>query len=342
MREHHHVMTWRVILPKTNIAMTLCRWRHDGHDGGHRRHPGRARTRRAVIDLHTLRQFLVVARLEHLNRAADELHVAQPSLSRTIARLESELGTPLFDRAGRLRLNDAGKLFRDYVERSLGELDAGRRAVAEAASEGLGTVRLASETFLALARPLAAFRRAHPSIEVELHQMAAGDMARHLRAQDVDLCVATQPIPAEGLQAVQLLDEAVWLATPLDHPLAARTSVGVDDLADQPFITTRQGHWQRRLLDHLFAARGRTPKIVCEGDEPAAIQALIVAGLGVGLAPAIARRAPSSSTVAWVAVDSPDSRRTLTLLWGTGNHLSTAARLMRSTITGWDWIAGEP
>src|ERR687895_2442076 len=109
-----------------------------------------------MMELNWLKQFLVVARLEHLSRAAEELHVAQPSLSRTIARLESELGAPLFERSGRLRLNDAGKLFRDHVERSLGELEAGRRAVDEATSGELGTVRLASETFLTLTGPLAA------------------------------------------------------------------------------------------------------------------------------------------------------------------------------------------
>ena len=294
------------------------------------------------MDLNTLTQFLAVAQLEHLSRAADELHVAQPSLSRTIARLESELGTPLFDRAGRLRLNDAGKLFRGYVERSLGELDAGRRAVAEATSEGIGTVRLASETFLTLTGPLAAYKRAHPAIEVELHQMPAEEMARHLRAQDIDLCVASQPIPAEGLEVVQLLEEAVGVATPLNHPLAGRTSVSIDELADQPFITARKGHWQRRLLDRLFAGRDLTPKIVCEGDEVSAIADLISVGLGIGLVPAIARRTPTRAPVAWIAVDSPDCRRTLTLLWGTDSHLSTAARLMRTTITSWNWITGEP
>ncbi|MEV0384738.1 LysR family transcriptional regulator [Nonomuraea sp. NPDC050643] len=294
------------------------------------------------MDLHTLRQFLVVARLEHLSRAADELHVAQPSLSRTIARLESELGTSLFDRAGRLRLNDAGKLFRDHVERSLGELDAGRRAVAETAAEGYGTVRLASETFLTLTGPLAAYKLAHPSVEVELHQMPAEEMARHLRAQDIDLCVASQPVPAEGLEAVHLFDEPVWVAAPLDHPLAGRASVSIDELADEPFLTTRKGHWQRRLLDLLFTGRGLTPKIVCEGDEPAAIHALVSAGLGIGLTPDIAQRASTRSLVAWVAVDSPDCRRTLTLLWGADSRLSSAARLMRTTITGWNWVTGEP
>ncbi|MBT2440194.1 LysR family transcriptional regulator [Streptomyces sp. ISL-36] len=294
------------------------------------------------MDLNMLTQFLAVARLEHLSRAADELRVAQPSLSRTIARLENELGTPLFDRAGRLRLNDAGKLFRGYVERSLGELDAGRRAVAEATTEGFGTVRLASETFLTLTGPLTAYKRAHPSAEVELHQMAAEEMARRLRAQDIDLCVASQPIPTEGLEGFQLLDEAVWVATPPDHPLAGRTTVSVDELADQPFVTTRRGHWQRRLLDRLFAGRDLTPKIVCEGDEPGALAGLISAGLGVGLIPDIARRAATRAPVAWIAVDSPDCRRTLTLFWGVDSHLSGAARQMRTMITSWNWITGEP
>lgn len=292
------------------------------------------------MDLHTLSQFLVVARLEHLSRAADELRVAQPSLSRTIARLEGELGTPLFDRAGRLRLNDAGRLFRGHVERALGELDAGRRAVAEAAGEGFGTVRLASETFLTFTGPLAAYKRAHPRVEVQLHQMPAADMARALPAQDVDLCVASQPLRADGLESLTLLDEAVWLATPPDHPLAGRASVTVDELAGQPFITAHKGHWQRRLLDRLFAARDLTPKIVCEGDEVSAIAQLIIAGLGLGLVPDLARRSAETAPVAWIAVDGPDCRRTLTLYWSAGGHLSAAARLMRATLGDWDWTSG--
>jgi DNA-binding transcriptional LysR family regulator len=296
-----------------------------------------------MVELNSLRQFLAVARLEHLSRAAEELHIAQPSLSRTIARLESELGVPLFDRSGRLRLNDTGKLFRDHVERALGELDAGRRAVAEATSEGLGAVRLASETFLTLTGPLAAFKRAHPAVEIELHWSPADDMARRLRAQDVDLCVASQPIQVEGLEAMKLFDEPVGVGTPLDHPLADRTSVTIEELADQPFVTARTGHWLRRLLDQLFAVRNLTPKIVCESDEHSAIADLISAGLGIGLVPVFAaRRSATRAPVAWIPVDSPDCRRTLTLYWGTDSHLSTATRLMRTTITSWNWTTGEP
>ncbi|RFU39558.1 LysR family transcriptional regulator [Actinomadura logoneensis] len=289
------------------------------------------------MDLNTLRQFLVVARLEHLSRAAEELRVAQPSLSRTIARLEGELGTPLFDRAGRLRLNDTGRLFLGYVERSLGELDAGRRAVAEAAGGGFGSVRLASETLLTFTGPLAAYRKAHPDIEVELYQLAAAEMARRLTAQDVDLCVSSYPIRAEGLESVRLLDEAVWLAAPLDHPLADRASVTVEQIADQPFVSAHRGHWGRRLLDRLFAARDLAPRIVCEADEASAIAEMIIAGLGVGLVPDLARRSAADAPVAWIAVDDPECRRVLSLYWGAGSHLSTAARLMRATLVEWEW-----
>ncbi|HEY1179932.1 MAG TPA: LysR substrate-binding domain-containing protein [Phytomonospora sp.] len=290
-----------------------------------------------MMDLHALRQFLVVARLEHLSRAAAELRVAQPSLSRTVAKLENELGAPLFDRGGRLRLNEAGRLFRDHVERALGELDAGRRAVAETADEGFGSARLASETFFTLTGPLSAYKRAHPAADVVLHQMAGEEMGRRLRAQDIDLCVASQPVPGDDIEGTTLLDEPVWLAAPTGHPLADRASVTVEELADEPFVTTRGGHWQRRLLDRLFAARDLSPRIVCEGDDPGAIAYLIAAGIGVGLIPDIARRGTVSVPSAWIAVDDPGCRRVLTLLWMRGAHLSTAARLLRDTIARWDW-----
>jgi len=295
-----------------------------------------------MMELNSLRQFLVVARLEHLSRAADELHIAQPSLSRTIARLEGELGVPLFDRSGRLRLNDTGKLFRDHVERALGELEAGRRAVIDAADQGLGAVRLASETFLTLTGPLSAFKQSYPDADIALHWSPPEDMTRRLRAQEIDLCVASQPIPGEGLESALLFDEEVGVAFPLDHPLADRASVTIAEIADQPFVTARPGHWGRRLLDRLFGAHGLTPKIMCESDEYSAIADLISAGLGVGLVPAFANRSVTRAPLVWIPVDDPGSRRTVTLYWAAGSHLSAAARLLRTTITDWNWTPNEP
>ncbi|MFC3491177.1 LysR family transcriptional regulator [Glycomyces rhizosphaerae] len=289
------------------------------------------------MDLNALHQFLAVAREEHLSRAAAELRVAQPALSRTIARLEAELGTPLFDRAGRLRLNNTGAIFRDYVERALGELEAGRRAVAEAASGGAGSVRLASETFLPLTGPITAFKAANPEVDVRLRQMAPHEMEQALRSGDVDLCLASQPVNAPHIASEVLHVQQVWLATPPDHPLAAVQQVTIEDLAREPFVITRPGQWQRRLLDWLFADRNLEPRIVCEIDEPAATYMLVSAGLGLSIFPQIARFTFPEAGVAWVGVDHPHCNRTLSLLWVSDDRLPVAARLMRALIADWNW-----
>jgi DNA-binding transcriptional LysR family regulator len=291
------------------------------------------------MDLNALQQFLTVAREEHLSRAAAELRVAQPALSRTIARLEAELGTPLFDRAGRLRLNDTGALFRDHVERALGELEAGRRAVAEAAGGGKGSVRLASETFLPLTGPIAAFKAAHPEVDVRLHQMALGEMEQALRADEVDLCLASQPVSAPRIVSEVVHVERVWLATPRDHRLAGASMVTIEDIAAEPFVITRSSQWQRRLLEWLFADRNLEPRIVCEIDEPAATYMLVGAGLGLSIFPQIARFVLPQPGVAWVGIDHPHCSRTLSLHWASDDRLSPAARLMRAQIADWDWDA---
>jgi DNA-binding transcriptional LysR family regulator len=289
------------------------------------------------MDLNALHQFLTVAREEHLSRAAAELRVAQPSLSRTIARLEAELGTPLFHRAGRLRLNATGALFRDYVERALGELEAGRRAVAEAVDGGVGSVRLASETFLPLTGPIAAFRAAHPEVEVRLLQMAPHEMEQALRADEVDLCLASQPVSAPCITSEVVHVEQVWLGVPPGHSFEADAAVTIEDLVREPFVITRAGQWQRRLLDWLFADRSLEPRVVCEIDEPAATFALVSAGLGLSLFPEIARRSRPEPDVAWVRIDHPHCNRTVSLHWVSEERLPAAARLMRAQITDWNW-----
>lgn len=288
------------------------------------------------MDLLQLRHFQAVARFEHISRAAQELRVAQPSLSRTIARLESELGSPLFDRQGRrIRLNPYGAMFLRHVERALSELDDGCRAVREARDTGLGRVSVASETLLTVTHLMGSFRTAHPRADVRLFQSTAQEMDRRLRTREVDFCVASQPLTGANLDSVELAREEVLLAVPPGHWLDGRESVTIPEIADEPFVTTRPGHWQRALLDRLFAAEGLTPLLSCEGDEPGATQDMISAGLGIGLIPAMSRRAGTETLVpvSWVHVDASDCERVLTLAWGRDSYLSEAALKFREFIT---------
>ncbi|WP_158880342.1 LysR family transcriptional regulator [Amycolatopsis anabasis] len=285
------------------------------------------------MDLLPLRYFQVVARHEHISRAAEELRVAQPSISRTIARLETELGVPLFDRQGRqIRLNRFGAAFLRRVNRALAELDDARQELTDAAGLEHGTVAVASETLLTLTKLLADFRNEHPGIGIQLYQATAERMAQQLAARQVDLCLASQPVAGPALHTVELVREEVMLAVPPAHPLAARRRIPVDALADEPIITTRPGYWQRALTDRLFAAAGLTPNVVVEGDELGPLQFLIHAGLGVGLIPAMSRRAGTYPAVGWVHLNSPDSHRVLSIVWREDAYLSAAAQRFRDFV----------
>ncbi|WP_104630305.1 LysR family transcriptional regulator [Streptomyces sp. MH60] len=279
------------------------------------------------MDLLSLRYFQSVARHQHISRAAEELRVAQPSVSRTIIRLESELGAPLFDRRGRrIRLNEHGAAFLVRVERALAELEDARREVADAGRGSPGRVAVAAETLLQLAGVLSAFRELRPGVRVHLFQAPVGSMRQHLRSGEVDFALASQPLAGPELCSTELAREEVLLAVPLGHPLADQEQVSVTELADEGFVSTRAGHWQRALLEKLFAREGLTPHVVCEGDEAAATPELIGAGVGIGLMPAVARRALGDhGPVGWLRLDAPDCYRTLTMVWRRRAYLSPAA-----------------
>lgn len=282
------------------------------------------------MDLSQLRYFQAVARREHVSQAAGELHVAQPSLSRAVGRLEAEVGVPLFDRRGRrLRLNRFGAAFLAHVDRALGELDDGRRELADAAGLEHGSVAVAVETLRTVTDVVAAFLADHPGVSIRLFQSPAPTMLAQLHAGEVDLCLASQPLEGSTLDTIELASEEVLLAVPPPHPLARRKRVRIGTLAGEPFVTTRPGHWQRALTDQLFAHAGLAASIVCEGDEPAAIRGLISAGLGVGLLPAISRRAATDPPVAWLHLDAPGAHRTLRLVWRRDIYLSAAAQSFR-------------
>ncbi|MRH90257.1 LysR family transcriptional regulator [Nocardia sp. SYP-A9097] len=284
------------------------------------------------MDLLQLRYFQAVARREHVSQAADELLVAQPSVSRTVARLEKELGVPLFDRVGRqVRLNVFGSAFLRRVDRALSELDDARRELADLAGLDRGRVAVAAETLITIAGLLARFRVQHPGVDIRLFQSNADEMARRLADREVDLCFASQPLAGPALRSVRLLREDVLLGVPLAHPLAVRDRVAIAELAGESWVTCRPGYWPRELLDRLFSAEGLRPVIVCEADEPGATGELISAGLGIGLVPAASRRIAQHTPMAWLRVDDPGCERVLSVVWRDDAYLSAAAQRLRDS-----------
>ncbi|ADD40823.1 LysR family transcriptional regulator [Stackebrandtia nassauensis] len=282
------------------------------------------------MELLALRYFQTVARTENISRAAERLRIAQPSLSRTIARLESELKVPLFDRRGRnISLNRFGVAFLHRVDKALAELDDARRELTESAGLERGGFAIASETLLTVTDTMSEFLTEYPDVEVRLYQATGDEMRQLLQSRQVDMCLASQQLTDPSFTGVEVIREEVLLAVPPHHRLANQTRVTLADIADEPFITTRPGYWLRTLLDRLFADAGLRPVIRCEGDEPGVIQTMISTGLGIGLNPSQARYSDIRTDVAWLHLDAPDCHRVLRLYWNTDAFVSQAARRFR-------------
>jgi DNA-binding transcriptional LysR family regulator len=293
------------------------------------------------VDLLQLRYFQVVARLQHMTRAAADLAVAQPSLSRTIARLEQELGVPLFDRQGRqIRLNHFGSAFLECVDRALAQLEDGRREVADLAGLEQGQVTLAATTLRWVPELLNTFRSRHPHVRFRLIQAETAAMRLQLERGESDLCLSGLPIEGPGIHSVPVLTEEIFLAVPSTHRLAERSSIRLGEVADEPFISLKPGYDMRDLTDQFCRQAGFAPQAVCEVDEPAAIRALVRAGLGVAFLPAASWRFVGEPEPVPLHVEAPSCQRILALAWREDRYLSAAARLFRQFMI--DYFARLP
>jgi DNA-binding transcriptional LysR family regulator len=262
-----------------------------------------------------------------MTRAAEQLAIAQPSLSQAIARLEEDLGVPLFDRQGRrIQLNQFGRAFLKRVERIFTELDEGRKEVSDLAGLEQGAISLAVASTQLLPDLLSAFLARHPHARFRLFQQhALSTVIQQLERGEIDLCISSPPIEQPGIAWLPLMTEEIFLLVPAGHPLAERTSIHLSEAANEPFISLKPGHGLRDLTDDFCRRAGFTPNIAFEGDESATVRGLVIAGLGVTFAAALALKITEHAVVA-VRIAEPVCQRTVGLAWVEERYLSIAAR----------------
>lgn len=283
------------------------------------------------MELLQLQYFQKVARLEHMTKAAHELRIAQPALSKTIARLEADLGVALFDRQNRqIRLNRYGKAFLDKVDRALALLEEGRREVADLAGTERGSIHLATNALTRLSPSLGTFRARYPEVRFRIIQIAPAstyDMVELLEKGEVDLCFTAAPLEHPAIREVPVLNAEVYLAVPPGHRLAGRRSIRLAEARDEPFIEYRSGHPFRRMNEEICRNAGIRPRIVCEVEEPPALGNLVQAGLGVALVPACKGDDPPQYSL--LPIEDPGCRRTFTLAWCEQRYMSEAVQTFK-------------
>ncbi|MEU7085384.1 transcriptional regulator CynR [Streptomyces achromogenes] len=281
-----------------------------------------------ALELRHLRYLLAVAENGTFTRAAEELHLSQPTLSQQIKQLERMLGAQLLDRTGRtVRLTDAGEAYVHHARRALRDLAAAERAVHDVRDLTRGHLRLAvTPTFTAyLTGPLAAeLHSRHPGITLTLREMTQDRIEAGLLADEIDLGIAFAGTHLPGITATELFTEALTLVTSARHPAGDHRALPVEELARMQLALLTGDFATRTHIDDYFARYGISPRTAVEANS---IQALIAivrrTTLATVLPDAIAQDHPHLTRT---PLDPPLPVRTVALLTRADAYRSAAAR----------------
>ncbi|MFD5600220.1 LysR substrate-binding domain-containing protein [Leucobacter sp. NPDC058333] len=261
------------------------------------------------MNLEQLRGFVEIAQTKHFTRAADRLHVAQPSLSRQIATLEADLGVELLHRArGHVALTEAGERLLPIARRMLADADTARDEMSDLSGLRRGRIRLGATPTLCtslVADVLAEFRDRYPGIDIEIRERGSRSLIAALMAGELDLALIVTSVSSGAARAVlerePILSERLVVVSDPTRPdpfdrtgdggsaAGARVAapVELDELARVPQVVFPENYDLRVTVDAAFRARGLTPLVAVEGAEMDAALSFAGRGIGVAVVPAM-------------------------------------------------------
>jgi DNA-binding transcriptional LysR family regulator len=275
-----------------------------------------------MIELRQLKYFIKVAELEHFGRAAEELHIVQPALSRQVKQLEEEVGANLFERLPRgVRLTAAGKLLLERSRPLVDEIDKLGAAVqlADQGKTGFARVGFADGATYSGVVPsiIREFRKKRPLVELELIPASSASQAELLAKQAIDVgFVYWLPKDMNGIGSIELGHEKVVLAAAESNPLSRHKSVKLKQLSDVPFVWFKRAHAPSffDLISARCSRSGLVLNVVQDAFTESTMLSLVAADIGVTfITEAAKRRKPDN--VVFIEVTDLDATITLRAIW---------------------------
>ena len=283
------------------------------------------------LNLHLVRTFSAVAEAGSFNRAAAQLGVSQPAVSRAVQELERQLDTPLLERTGRrVSLTAAGKVLNEHavalfaIERTaetelaeLRQLERGELAIGASSTIGI----------YLLPQVMGIFQRKHPGVRLFLDIGNTAQIAGRLRTGTLDTAFVEGPVSGSDLSVRPWRDDTLVVVAAADHPLCGRQPVTLDELIRVPFVLREPGSSTREVVEAALRERGVEVRVAMELGSTEAVKQAVAAGLGVSIV-SIATISQELELGRLRVLDVPDLlvRRTLTRLSVIGRRPSTALR----------------
>lgn len=292
------------------------------------------------MELRQLQYVLQIAAEKNFSRAADKLHIAQPSLSQQLSKLEKELGVMLFQRnTSSVELTYAGSKFVEQAQIIIDGVELLRQEMSDISELRTGRVVVGSMPITGahlLPHVLPVFKQNYPEVEITLLEDSSMNLEKLTASGQTDLSLLSLPLEIPALAYEELGEERIDLAVPPEHPLAKRSLAGtktsLEELKDEPFIVLKEGQGFRKMTMDLCRNAGFEPKIVFESNNMETVQSLVATGMGVTLVPHFIARAPRSEFVpVYLPLADPAPSRTLVVAYRRGRYLSKAAKAFVET-----------
>lgn len=237
------------------------------------------------MDLNQLRYFQMVAKTGNVSKAAEKLFITQPNLSKSIARLEDELGVPLFEhRKGKILLNEYGRVFLGSVELAFHELTHGQQTIQRMYETNQHVLRLGCCVDDFLPDLLRDFTVKYPDVGLRQFNCAYDDVAEKLLDQSADIIITNRPSANENIRYIELGRQEYVLLLNAAHPLAGREGVWLEELKDEKFICD-SSRMNLNELKAICQPRGFDPAVVYEVESSALIYHLLELNSGVSFMP---------------------------------------------------------
>jgi DNA-binding transcriptional LysR family regulator len=282
-----------------------------------------------AVQLHQLGYFVALADTRHFTRAAEQVGVAQPTLSQQIRALEDGLGTRLVARRpGNIELTAAGEELLPVARRILAEADNARRALAELADLRRGRVHLGATPSLCtgvVPSVVADYRRDHPGVAIVITEGGSRDLQERLATGELDLALLVDSRAREdqGLTTSPLfVEELVVISSPDVPPPTRRARLAVPELRHAPMVMFREGYDLRETTIAACREHGFEPTFAVEGGEMDAVLSFVAAGVGVAIVPSTV---VAGDRFRVTKLQSPGLSRTVQLTRRSGVDLSRAA-----------------
>ncbi len=291
------------------------------------------------MEIHQLRYVVAVARAGNFSRAAEQCHVAQPSLSQQILKLEEELGGPLFHRMKReARLTPHGEAFLRRAVKILEEVDAAKREASDAQSLLRGQFSVGVLPTIApylLPDVLVAFAKKYPGVEIVVQEDTTARLIKLVQTCEIDFALTSCPVPETSMEVRDLLTEELRLALPPGHPLKRKRTVSLADLEKERLIIMKEGHCLGDQVLNFCERRDFKPTINFRSAQLETIQALVCSGVGISLIPAMAAHSGRKDMPEYRSLPAPRPERKIVAIWPKQRPLGRAANEFLNQITEW-------